>query len=117
MGNSQLKQYAAVYDRAIPGLGKGYDDRSESGLRDMATHRRLCHATVAPDLDQFYHGEVASTGKKSLESWLEKYKADNGAAMYWTWTRPATKLDPPGNRDEYAYDRNFREADEEQDEP
>ena len=48
-------------------------------------------------------GEVASTGKASLERWLEKYKTDNGASIYWRWVRPLTKLDPPGNRDEYAH--------------
>ena len=50
-----------------------------------------------------FHGEVASTGKQSLERWLEKYKSDNGATMYWRWVRTATKLDPFGNRDEFAH--------------
>ena len=92
-----------IYYRAIPSLGRGFNEKSQTGLRDMATHIRLCHATVSPDLDQFYLGEVASTGKYSLERWLEKYKEDNEASMFWTWTRPASKLDPPGNRDEYAH--------------
>ena len=74
-----------------------------TGLRDMTVHRRLCHATIAPDLDQFFHEEVATTGKQSLKRWLDKYKADNGATMYWRWTRLASKLDPPGNRDEFAH--------------
>ena len=68
MRDNQLKQYAAIYDKAISKLRKDFDDKSKFELRDMTTHRRLCHVTIALDLNQFYHEKIAFTKKKSLES-------------------------------------------------
>ena len=77
MSENQLRQYADIYHRAIPTLGRGFDAKSQTGLRDMDTHRRLCHATVSSDLDHFFHEEVASTGKRSLERWLSNSRRRN----------------------------------------
>ena len=103
MRDNQLKQYATIYDKTISKLRKDFDDKSKFELRDMITHRRLCHVTIAFDLNQFYHEKIAFIEKKSFESWLKKYKTNNDATMYWIWIRSTTKFDSLDNRDEFAY--------------
>ena len=53
MRQSQLEQYEKIYGRAAPELSRGYYEKTESGLRDLVVHRRLCYATTATDLDRF----------------------------------------------------------------
>ena len=103
MRDNQFKQYATIYDKTISKLKKDFDDKSKFELKDMITYRRLCHVTIAFDLNQFYHEKVAFIEKKSLKNWLKKYKTNNDATMYWTWIRSTTKLDSFDNRDEFAY--------------
>ena len=60
MKQGQEAQYAKSYNLSVDALGRGYDTKNETEIRNMTMGRRLSHATAAPDLDAFFLGEMAS---------------------------------------------------------
>ena len=63
MRSTQQAQYGRIHDVSTRDLGGGYSEKLDTGLWNM------CHATCAPDLDAFFLGEMAATGKDSSLSY------------------------------------------------
>lgn len=55
MGAQELRSFAMILKETATELFKGFDEEKETNIRNMADHRRLCHATLNPCLDHFYY--------------------------------------------------------------
>ena len=70
MSTLDEKQYGPIHAACASRLGARRSAELDTGLRNMMTHRRLCHAVLNPLTDAVFRR--AKTAVKDLESYIEK---------------------------------------------
>ena len=84
MKKRELLRYAATHSACTGNLSAGFDHQKNTGVRNMAFHRRFCLAILTPDLDR-----VSTLNEKAatIERFYHKYQ-DHGATYLFHRTKP-----------------------------
>ena len=99
MRKDELLQYAKIYTLCIRNLGTGFDDHTNTGIRNMYFHRRLCLAVFLLELDKMscLDDKVAKIEKFYYQN------QDHGAIYFLHYTKPQASLFVYRDRAAMAY--------------
>ena len=99
MKQRELKDYASLHSLYTGGLGAGFDDDNDTGLRNMTFHRKLCLAVISTDLDKV---SSSDDDPAIIEQFYHKHK-DHGATYLYRSTKPDPTLPVYRDRASMAY--------------
>lgn len=95
----ELARYAATHSICTGYLAAGFDSVNNTGIRNMAYHRRLCLAVLSPDLDR-----VSTLNEKAVTIGRLYHKhQDHGATYLFHRTKPEPDMPIYRDRPSLAY--------------